>query len=148
MTSIQLRPAQLSDEKAIRALIRQARLNPTGLKWQRFLIAEADGNFVGCVQIKPHRDGVRELASLAVIPEWHGQGIGTRLINALLAQERRELYLMCRAGMATYYQRFGFVELEGVAVPSSLRFYYRVGLIFRWLGNEGLAIMRRGSLTP
>lgn len=142
---IQLRRAQSSDEKTIRNVIRQVRINPFGLKWQRFLIAEIDGKFVGCVQIKPHRDGVRELASLAVVPERQGEGVGTQLVDALLAQERGELYLMCRDGMATYYQGFGFVQLEGAAIPASLQPYYRIGRFFKWLGNEGGVIMRRNQ---
>ena len=44
-----------------------AGLNPFSLGWPRFLVAEDGGRVVGVAQIKPHGDGSRELASLAVV---------------------------------------------------------------------------------
>ncbi len=139
-----LRPATAVDEKKIKSLIHQTRINPLNLNWQRFIVAEEEGAFVGCVQIKPHKDGVRELASLAVAPEKQGQGIGSRLVEALLEREPGELYLMCLKHMAPYYQRFGFVEVQGAAIPRSLKFYERAaGLLAKLSGGEGISIMKR-----
>jgi hypothetical protein len=39
--SLTYRPAQASDEAAIKALIRAVNINPMGLKWPRFLVAVA-----------------------------------------------------------------------------------------------------------
>ena len=56
--TITYRPAQASDEAAIKALIRTVNINPMGLKWQRFLVAlDKNGQLIGCGQIKSHRDG-------------------------------------------------------------------------------------------
>ena len=82
-----LRPATAADQPCIEAVIHAAQINPLDLKWQHFTLAvdDASGETVGTVQIKTHSDGSRELASLAVIPEWRGQGLARRLIEYRLA---------------------------------------------------------------
>ena len=81
------------------------------LDWRRFLVAEADGQIIGTVQVKPHGDGTRELASLAVVPEWQNRGVGAALMQAALARETGPLYLTCRSEIEGYYTRFGFRSL-------------------------------------
>jgi predicted N-acetyltransferase YhbS len=76
------------------------------------LLAEADGRIIGTVQVKPHGDGTLELASLAVIPTWQGQGVGTALMQAALDRETGPLYLTCRSEIEGYYARFGFRPLR------------------------------------
>ena len=139
---IMLRLATQADATPIRDLIRQAQINPFGLKWQRFIVAEEAGRFVGCVQVKPHWDGTRELASLAVLPALQGGGVGAMLIRAVLAQEKPGLHLICRSGLEPFYQHFGFVPVERTARPYSLRFLPWLGtLIMRWQGGEGISVM-------
>ena len=58
--------------------------------------------------MKPHGDGSRELASLAVLPEWQGRGVGRALVHALLDGEPGPIYLTCAAGLEGYYEQFGF----------------------------------------
>jgi N-acetylglutamate synthase-like GNAT family acetyltransferase len=117
-----IRPARAADQSAIRAIVHAARLIPRNLDWQRFLVAEEDGRVVGVGQVKPHNDGSRELASLAVLPECQGQGIGGALIEALLARESGAVYLMCMDRLEPYYQRFGFRRLGRAELPVSFRF--------------------------
>ena len=144
--TITLRLATAADAEPIRALIQRVQINPFGLQWQRFTIAEEDGRFVGCVQVKPHWDGMRELASLAVLPAAQGHGVGAMLIRAVLAQEKPGLHLMCRSELEPFYQRFGFVRLEPPARPYSLRFLPWLGtLLMRWQGGEGISVMRHVS---
>jgi N-acetylglutamate synthase-like GNAT family acetyltransferase len=146
--SYTLRPATSADAALIRRLIREASLNPFGLNWQRFLVAEQDGQVVGIGQIKPHRDGSRELASIAVVPSFHGQGVGTLIIEALLARESAPLYLMCRSPLEMYYHRFGFTRLEVEAMPPYFKRICSVArllrpLLVRFTGETGPVIMRR-----
>lgn len=143
---ILIRPATKADAEPIKQLVHQVRINPFGLNWQRFLVAEDAGKVVGCIQVKPHKDSVRELASLAVVPERQGQGVGRLLVNALLASERGELYLMCLDHMVAYYARFGFTLVEPAAIPGSLKPFYQMGRFMAWLfGSERITIMRRTS---
>ncbi len=149
-----IRPATAADQPAIRALVLAARLNPTGLDWRRFLVAvdpEAGARIVGVAQVKPHRDGSRELASLAVVPGRQGAGIGAALVRALLARETGPLYLMCAGPLAGYYTRFGFRHVGPAALPPYFRRVHRAARIagatvFRGLGD--LAIMRREAGEP
>jgi amino-acid N-acetyltransferase len=96
------------------------------LDWQRFLLAEADGRIIGTVQVKPHGDGTRELASLAVVPAWQNRGVGTALMQAALARETGPLYLTCRSEIEGYYTRFGFRSLaRGELTP----YFRRLALV-------------------
>ena len=116
-----IRRAVQTDQTSISALVRAAGINPFDLRWQRFLVAEEDGRIIGAVQIKPHGDGSRELASLAVIPENRGQGVGSALVQALLATESGTVYLTCADRLERYYTRFGFRRLERSEMPSYFR---------------------------
>ncbi len=146
--TITLRPATPDDEKKIKALIHEVGINPMNLDWERFVVAEADGTFVGCGQIKPHNDGALELASLAVVPERQGTGVGSLLVKALIERAPGELYLMCRSNLASYYRRFGFEEVGLEAMPRSFKTIYRAAKMFARVigrGHDGLSVMRRSG---
>lgn len=124
--SLTYRHAQASDEAAIKALIRAVNINPMGLKWPRFLVAVAEnGELIGCGQIKPHRDGSRELASIAVQKGWRRQGIAAAIIQRLLADEPPPVWLTCIDRLVPFYEQFGFVEVkdgDGRSLPRTYRF--------------------------
>ncbi|MBK7893948.1 MAG: GNAT family N-acetyltransferase [Anaerolineaceae bacterium] len=125
-TTITYRPAKASDEAAIKSLIRAVNINPMGLKWPRFLVAvEENGRLVGCGQIKPHRGGSRELASIAVQKEYRRQGIAGEIIQRLLAEEQPPVWLTCMDKLVPFYAQFGFVEVQG-GDGRSLPFYFRL----------------------
>ena len=106
---VTLRPATAADAAVIRSLVYAARINPTGLDWKRFVVAPGpNGEVIGCAQIKPHRDGSRELASLVVAPAWRGNGVARAIIEHLVANHPGPLYLTCRASLGPFYERFGF----------------------------------------
>jgi putative acetyltransferase len=148
-----IRAATAADQPAITAIIRQAGINPIALDWQRFLVAEADGQIIGTVQVKPHGDGTRELASLAVIPARQGRGIGTALMEAALARETGPLYLTCRSDLEGYYARFGFRPLaRGELTPYFRRLstvvYLLLAIARPFVGEERLSVMLREQERP
>ena len=51
--SIYLRRATAADQPQIDALIRTVGINPMGLKWPRFVVADEGGRIVGAGQVKP-----------------------------------------------------------------------------------------------
>lgn len=150
--SIELRPAQEDDAADIARLVRGAKLNPTGLDWKRFTVAEdSDGNVVGCGQVKPHRDGSLELASLVVDPRLRGQGVGRRLIESLLEGVSQPLWLMCRSSLVPLYERFGFEEVgPDDKQPRYFRRVRRLASVYHFLRGTGeyLAVMFRGPVVP
>jgi N-acetylglutamate synthase-like GNAT family acetyltransferase len=69
MNSYRIQTATSAQRGEIKALVRVARINPLGLDWRRFVVALAENEVViGCGQLKPHRDGSWELASIVVAP--------------------------------------------------------------------------------
>ncbi len=117
---------------SIRKLIHEVQINPTGLYWRRFLLAVSPGNdLLGCGQIKHHGDGSFELASIAVKEKYRGRGIARQLIENLLAQEaRRPLYLMCRALLGPFYNKFGFHPIDLEEMPRYFKQISRAERIF------------------
>lgn len=125
-----IRAARREEQRTIRTIVRRARLYPLDLRWQHFWVAEENGEIVGVGQVRPHDDGSRELASIAVLPSHGGRGIGGRLVRALLAQEPGPLYLMCAQEMEPFYTRFGFQRIATGDAPPSLRWKVRIGEVF------------------
>ena len=134
-----IRPASADDQFVITMIVRAALINPSDLDWRRFLLAQWGQDIVGVGQIKPHGDGSREVASIAVVPEWQGHGVGSALIRALLARESGPTYLMCSAHRESYYERFGFRRLERPAMPPYFR---RFALLTPVIGLLSLNRMR------
>lgn len=115
-----LRPATAGDQAAIEQIIDEADINPNHLDWERFVVVEIDGRVVGTGQVKPHNDGTRELASIAVTPAHQKKGIASMIIRELLSHETEPLYLMCESQAEPFYERFGFRRLEFNEFPHDL----------------------------
>jgi N-acetylglutamate synthase-like GNAT family acetyltransferase len=114
-----LRQADAKDAETIRQIISQVHINPTGLNWQRFILAvDQMDKIIGCGQIKPHGDGSLELASIAVLPEWRDKGVARSIIEHLLEQHHGKLYLTCRAQLGPLYQKFGFQVISTAEMPT------------------------------
>lgn len=122
MTEVLLRSALETDFPTIKALIHEVGINPTGLDWRRFTVAETPaGQFIGCGQLKPHSDGTLELASLAVIPSEREKGVARVIIQKLMADAPRPLYLTCRSQLGPFYEKFGFRGLNQAELPKYFR---------------------------
>ena len=143
---ITLRPARAEDQATIRTIVRAAGINPFGLDWPHFIVAEDDGQIVAIGQIKPHGDGSRELASIATIPARQRQGLGSAIVRRLLVNTVPPLYLMCAAHNETFYLPFGFRRVEPEAMPPYFRRYHRLMNVFA--GEQPrLVIMRWDGLN-
>ena len=123
MAEYVVRRATRNDLPAVRALIHTVHINPTGLDWSRFLVAAGpEGNLIGCGQIKPHADGSRELASIAVQEQVRGQGVARAVIEALFdLVPERPLYLMCRTRLRSFYVKWGFHAIGQEEMPPYFR---------------------------
>lgn len=143
--NLELRRAEPGDASAIRQLIYRVGINPLGLEWRRFWIVEENGKLIACGQIKIHRDGSRELASIAVVPERRRRGYARAVIEQLLSDAQKPLYLTCRPNLEQFYAKFGF---DTVRQPAEMPPYFRrVWKIARFIGRffprvGGLLVMR------
>lgn len=143
---VTLRNATEADQARITAVIREARINPMDLKWENFVVAvdEATGEIVGTGQIKTHRDSSRELASIAVVPEYQGRGLARQIIEHLLAQTAGTLYLTCRSPMGPMYEKFGFREIGVDEMTPYFRRLKKIAGVFNLLTrDEYLMVMKR-----
>ena len=141
---IRLRQARAGDQKTIRRIIHDARINPLSLHWQHFILAvDENDRILGTGQIKTHRDGSRELASIAVIPAWQGKGIATLIIDQLIAENPPPLYLTCRASLGPFYEKFGFSPLHRSEMTGYFSRLHRIGGLISRLGltRDGMLVM-------
>jgi N-acetylglutamate synthase-like GNAT family acetyltransferase len=146
-----LRSAVEGEQAAIDRLVRSARINPIGLDWRRFLVAVDERNqVIGCGQVKLHRDGSRELASIVVLEAWRRRGVARRLIETLMDAHGPPLWLMCRSGLTPLYGKFGFRAVAPEeAQPPYFRRMRRLAKAFELFSGRGehLAVMTwEGSL--
>ena len=124
MTNYTLRPARETESRAIKDLIHHVGINPMGVDWKRFVVAvDSQDRIVGIGQLKPHGKEILELASIAVYPEYRGQGIASAIIEKLLKDSPRPLYLMCESKNGPLYEKFGFRELSYKEMP---RYFQRI----------------------
>ncbi len=139
-----LRPATARDAVPIRRLIRDVHINPMGLDWHRFVLAvDKAGNMLGCGQLKPHGASLLELASIAVVPGQRGKGIAGAIIEHLITRAPRPLYLTCRSGLSSFYERWGFRKMSQAEMPAYYRRLSRLATTFMRIGrfDEGLSVM-------
>jgi len=147
-TGFSIQPAAAQHAELIRQLIAQADLFQHGLDWRNFLVAlTPSGEFIGCGQIKQHRDGTWELASIAVLPAWQGRGVGRAIIEALLTRHTDELYLMSISALRPLYEKFGFVEIQREHMSKYFRRLTQMPAMIAEFDrvNERLVVMKRGA---
>ncbi len=128
VTDITIRQERSGDEAAISVVVEAAFGQPSEARLVELLraspsfipelslVAEMGGRVVGHVMVTTavvddgvERRPVANLAPLAVAPELHGQGIGSALMRAVIAEaEERGEPLVLLQGHPTYYPRFGF----------------------------------------
>ena len=145
MTILKLRPAQESEFAIIKDLIHLTGINPMGLDWKRFTVAaNKQEQVMGIGQIKPHGQGIFELASIAVYPKYRNQGVARAIIEYLLQDSPRPLYLTCISTLEPLYQKFDFQTISYDEMP---RYFQRISrlanLVFRFASpNDRLLVMK------
>jgi len=124
MTNFALRPARETESRIIKDLIHLTGINPMGVDWKRFTVAvNSQDEVIGIGQLKPHGREILELASIAVHPEYRSQGIARAIIEYLLKDSPRPLYLMCESSNGPLYEKFGFHAIQYDEMP---RYFQRI----------------------
>jgi amino-acid N-acetyltransferase len=122
---VQIEPAQSTDRDAVLRLVEQSGLPLDGLvnHLATTLVARQGDRIVGSAALEMYPEGAL-LRSVAVAPEFQGEGIGHRLTDAAisLARERRApaLYLLTTTA-EQFFPRFGFERIERTAVPRTVQ---------------------------
>ena len=147
MSEFNIREATRSDQEKIVSMVRSENLNPLNIKWENFIVAESiENEIIAISQLKEHRDGSIELASLVVRSDLRRQGLARRMIEELTNDQESIIYIMCRSSLGDFYSKFGFVNLSREEMPKYFkRMFDLVKALKVFLGrNDSLLIM---SLT-
>jgi amino-acid N-acetyltransferase len=129
--SLQIRPARTQDVLTIRGLIdtyapdRRLLSKHTVTIYedvQEFVVAELDGVVVGCGALHVMWEDLGEIRTLAVEPTQKGQGIGSAILNSLLAhaQSLGLARLFCLTFETDFFGKAGFVAIEDAPVDASV----------------------------
>ena len=109
-----LRPGLPRDAGWISKQLFSAKMNPQFVDPSRFVVAEEGrtDQTIGCGQIRPLGEDADELASVFVLEEYRGQGIGKAIVASLVARKRasqytRELFLLTLSGTRGFYSSSG-----------------------------------------
>lgn len=141
-----IRRAKAEDQTAITRLVHEARLNPRGLRWQRFVVIDRGGQLVGAAQLRQHQDGSRELASLVVRTHYRGQGLAGAMIDSLLADEAGPVYTLVDRRYAEHFRSWNFHRVDPASLPPTMRAQLRIGRLATAVGS--LLTRRRIVLQP
>ena len=127
-----IRPAIVSDAAGICELInryaeREAMLHRSlesayDCLREFHVAAEKDGRVVGCVAVDLFWADLAEIKSLAVAPERHGEGLGSQLMAAALADARRlgVTKLFALTYKQGFFERFGFAVIDRDTLPEKV----------------------------
>ena len=161
-STVQIRQVRAADLEAC-ARIEQVCFLGDGASWERialrirdypqgFRVALLDGQVAGFINsgsitgedIADDRlkelDGhdpageTRVVFSLAVDPQYQGQGIGRLLLESFIADARKSggrlVLLICRRSLIPFYQRFGFVYRRPSNATYGRHRWHEMGLAF------------------
>ncbi|MEG4206181.1 GNAT family N-acetyltransferase [Microcoleus sp. Pol7_A1] len=137
-----IRQASVQDIKSIGRLVWSAKLDPTQLRWEQFWVIECEGKLAACGQLRNFA-GAQELGSLVVAKDWRDRGLGSYLTKYLIQQATEPLYLECLGKrLASFYTRFGFVEVSVQQLPQSLKFKFGLSQLAKTLFKIPVTIMQ------
>jgi amino-acid N-acetyltransferase len=128
---VRIRPARTSDVPRIRALVdlyaaRRILLSKATVTLYEdvpdFLVAESDGQVVGCGAMHVIWEDLGELRTLAVHPDHTGSGVGRAMVEALLVRARAlgVARVFCLTFETGFFSGCGFVEIEGTPVTAEV----------------------------
>jgi ribosomal protein S18 acetylase RimI-like enzyme len=133
-SAVEIRPLKQSDLAAALLFTQQAQWNQTESDWQRLLKMEPHGCFVACTDARvigtvtavTYGTELAWIGMMLVDPDFRGRGIGTRLMQTVLA----------------YLQQSGVNTIKLDATPAGYKLYESLGFVTeaileRWEGVAG-----------
>lgn len=124
---VEIRAAKSTDVKGIRKLIdtyapqRRLLSKETVTLYesvQEFTVAVEDGQVIGCGALHVLWEDLAEVRTVAVAEQYRGQGIGHRILDAVI-QRGRDIgvkRIFCLTFETDFFGRHGFEEIHGTPV--------------------------------
>jgi amino-acid N-acetyltransferase len=87
-----------------------------------FVVAEKDGDIAGTAGLHLLWKDLAEIRSLAVQPDFHGQGVGRKIVNALVekAERLRVPQVLSLTYQTKFFDKLGFQTVEKETLPHKI----------------------------
>ena len=129
--SVVIRAAKTSDVKKIRAIVdtyaveRKLLSKETVTLFesvQEFVVAEVDGEVVGCGALHVLWEGIAEVRTVAVVEQMHGKGVGHLILENILARAKEVgvKKVFCLTFETKFFGSHGFKEIQGAPVDPEI----------------------------
>ena len=129
--SVVIRPAKTSDVKKIRAIVdayaaeRKLLSKETVTLFesvQEFVVAEVDGEVVGCGALHVLWEDIAEVRTVAVVDQMHGKGVGHLILESILikAKEVGVKKVFCLTFETKFFGSHAFKEIQGSPVDPEI----------------------------
>ena len=129
--SVVIRPAKTSDVKTIRAIVdtyaveRKLLSKETVTLFesvQEFVVAESDGEVVGCGALHVLWEDIAEVRTVAVVEQMHGKGVGHLILENILARAKEVgvKKVFCLTFETKFFGSHGFKEIQGAPVKPEI----------------------------
>ncbi|WP_440952484.1 N-acetyltransferase [Methanococcoides sp. FTZ1] len=89
---------------------------------RNFYVYEVDGEVVGCCGLQVLWVDLAEVLSFAILPEYRGKGVGTRLLNACLgdARELGVTTVFTLTYAPVFFEKNGFRRVDKSSLPHKI----------------------------
>ena len=129
--SVVIRAAKTSDVKKIRAIVdtyavvRKLLSKETVTLFesvQEFVVAEVDGEVVGCGALHVLWEDIAEVRTVAVVEQMHGKGVGHLILENILARAKEVgvKKVFCLTFETKFFGSHGFKEIQGAPVEPEI----------------------------
>jgi amino-acid N-acetyltransferase len=129
--TVQCRKATVADVEALHALIQDYADKGIMLPRSRealtrhidsFVVAEDEGRLVGCGSLFRLGSDLVEIRSLGIAEGYKGQGIGTRMVDMLIAEARAQNVpkVMALTYQVSFFQKNGFHVVDKEIFPEKV----------------------------
>jgi N-acetylglutamate synthase-like GNAT family acetyltransferase len=117
------RPATANDRAAVLGLLSGYPGLEQAFEPGEFIVAvdgtDAGRRILACGRLRVHADGAVELASVATDKARHGAGLGSAVVQRLLASAAGPVYALALA--PGFFARHGFAETPRGGLPASVK---------------------------
>jgi amino-acid N-acetyltransferase len=129
--SVVIRAAKTTDVKKIRAIVdtyaveRKLLSKETVTLFesvQEFVVAEVDGEVVGCGALHVLWEDIAEVRTVAVVEQMHGKGVGHLILENVLARAKEVgvKKVFCLTFETKFFGSHGFNEIQGAPVDPEI----------------------------
>lgn len=117
--------ATIVDEPQIIKILEELNGDRSVFDINHFMVVKNESSIIGCIRVKVFAGGLLELASLAVLENYQGQGVGSELVRKfLLSETSRPIFLLTSLDKESFYKKFNFNIIDPAELPEEFKNEY------------------------